>query len=210
MSDTDGGTKWEVGEAGKGIIEARRAGDVEAEVQALIRFSDGLRNISVESVGKVVIPLDHKIDALSRYVTDLTAQYRDLDRGDQFRAGQLYKQFGDFLKDADARFTGFDEAIRGHGAILLAVQEAVRSLGGIRAQVDDHETRITAIESHGAPAKAVDEIHQLRDELQVVRGEVNEVRSVLVLTRRQLWLTWVPIAVFVALIVITIMVRGWQ
>lgn len=56
------------------------------------------------------------------------------------------------------RFNAFGEELTG-------LMEAVRSLGGLmtglRAKVDDHETRIGAIETHGAPADAVDLLSQL-------------------------------------------------
>lgn len=155
------------------------------------------------AAGGVVMPLDKKIDGVASLLTALTTEQRRIDNESQNRVTYFYNQMGAFLKDADARFKSYD-------AVFVSVQEALSRLGGLEARVERVEVgqakleiRVEAVETQGAPAKAVDELHHLRT-------EIKEVRSLLILTRRQLWLTWIPVACFVLLVVISIIARGGQ
>jgi len=59
--DTRGGTQWELETAGKSMIAARHAGDIDGEVLALLRFSEGLRNSSLGVVGVVLQPISKEV-----------------------------------------------------------------------------------------------------------------------------------------------------
>jgi hypothetical protein len=187
-------TQWDIEQAWLEVVAAREQGNIDAEALAMRRFSEGLRNSAMGAAGSVLMPLDAKIDALTDLFKQSEIRQKRMEDGVEGRADYFYQQFGAFLKNADARFDGY-------GGTITTVLEAVRSLGGLPAQVEDHEVRIVALETHGAPAQAVGELYLLRSELA-------EVRQLLIVTRRQLWLTWIPVAAFVLLVVLTIVLRG--
>lgn len=180
--NTRGGTQWELDEAWRLVIEARDSGDQASEALGMRRFSEGLRNSSLGVVGSVLAPLDGKIEKLAT----LISRHYEAENKDR---GAL----------RDHLDTQFDK-----------LWGAVDRLGGLEARVErvelglvKTEIRLIAVETQGVPAKAVDELTKLRNEMQ-------EIRAILVLTRRQLWLTWIPIATFVILVVVSIVVRGWR
>lgn len=119
-----GGTAWELRTAGDQMIEARRAGDIEAEALALLRFAEGLRNSSVGVVGQVLAPI---ADSMKR----LTDQIDRRDSADlRWRA--------DLRDHIDARFDNRDGEV---DALAAAVQEAVRGLKKFEQRMDALEKR---------------------------------------------------------------------
>ena len=154
MNDTQGGTAWELATAGEQMVAARRAGDPEAEVLALIRFADGLRNSSVGVVGQVVSPLADQIKALAEIVTnarqhDLTWRTEERQRRDA-QSTRLYEEL-------DKLIAASEESARGLGKIDHRVDAVVARLDVKRVTIADHEQRITALESNNTRLEALED-----------------------------------------------------
>ncbi len=180
MSDKQGGTQWELDEAWKLVIQSRDAGDQDGEAIGMRRFSEGLRNSSLGVVGSVLSPLDKKIDRLTS-VIDL--HYTQENKARAELRIHIDGQFDRIYKELDR-------------------------LGGLEARVERVEVgqakleiRVDAVETHGAPAKAVDELIQLR-------ADVENIRRMLVLTRRQLWLTFAAVASIALIFLLAILAGG--
>lgn len=124
-SDHTGGTQWELVTAGQQMIDARRANDPEAEVKAMIRFADGLRNSSVGVVGAVVLPLSEQIKELAEIVTN--ARHADLNWRTEERSTR------------DAQNTRLYEEL---DRLIAASGEAARGLGKLEARLDVDEQRL--------------------------------------------------------------------
>lgn len=137
-SQDKGGALWERGEAWKLIAAAMADGNADALELGWSRYSDAMVNAALGVTGKILIPLDGKIDRLSALIN------RHYEHENKERAElrtHLDTQFDRIYKELDR-------------------------LGGLEARVErvevglaKVEVRQEAIEAHGAPAKAVDELH---------------------------------------------------
>lgn len=185
-SQEQGGVAWERETAWRMIAAAMDAGDSDALALGWSRYSDAMANGALSAAGAVLIPLDRRI----QHLTDLFEKARTADL--DWRADERARRD----QQADRVYQELDR-------LAVAAEDTARRLGGLSEKVEAHEVRIVALETQGMPAGAVSEIH-------ILRSEVEHIRSLLILTRRQLWLTWIPIATFVVLVVISIIVRGWQ
>lgn len=150
MSDTRGGTRWELQTAWDMIIAARDAGDDAALELGWRRYSEGLKNSAIGAAGGVLIPLDNKITELVTLFHN--ARTADLDWRTEERT----------RRDAQS-----DRIYTELNGLSTAIGELARGLGGLERRVTvvekvtlpNIDNRLIAVETQGAPAKAVDELH---------------------------------------------------
>lgn len=214
MSDEkkEGGSEWELSEAIRLMGEAQSSGDPSQVATAMRRHAEALTNVT----NTIMIPtlrqvlesvVRSEVGAVRSDIAKLAEQNVRIDTRQQNADTASLSWRTELRIHIDGQFDHFGEEL---DSFKQETREALAALGGLEARVERVEVgqakleiKVESLEAHGAPAKAVDELHQLR-------GEVSEIRSLLILTRRQLWLTWIPVAAFVLLVVISIIVRGWQ
>ena len=147
--DTRGGTQWELETAGKSMIAARHAGDVDGEVLALLRFSEGLRNSSLGVVGQVLAPLSAEVHeqkkALDTMVTTMqhisavVVQIAETQKKSDARLGKLENEVADLVgrttaSEADrADIRGRLERVEAVDAELARLRDEVASVKAIIA-----------------------------------------------------------------------------
>lgn len=195
---TTGGADWEIGEAARKLSAALGVDGAQADALriALSDHAAAVGSKSTSMIAALITPLLTGQLETREAIAALAEQNVRIDARQQ---------------NADVAALNWRTELRTHidGQFDRIYTELDR-LGGLEARVERVEVgqvkleiKVESLEIHGAPAKAIDEIHLLR-------GEIEAVRSLLVVTRRQLWLTWIPIATFVVLVVATLMVRGWR
>jgi len=153
-----GGTHWELVTAGDQMIAARRANDPDAEVLALIRFADGLRNSSLGVVGQVLAPLAEQIRALGEKI----------ERSDQSRLDNR----SELRSHIDDQFDAFGEELQGlRTDVQHAAVETARRLGKSEADI---ESLLFTQTEHAARLHTIEQAD--RDD---IRAEIKDIKTAL-------------------------------
>jgi hypothetical protein len=145
VKSQEGGVEWEARQALAHAESALIAAgiDPEAYMTAARRHTEAVRNMMlVELVPSFEKALQSIIDksgaaALAEGVAEVkallktqTQNQRAIEADVQSRATYFYKHFDAFLKDADARFTSYDQSI-------ATVEEVARGLGKFSVDIEE-------------------------------------------------------------------------
>ena len=188
--ETQGGADWELGEAARKLTDALAGGEGAAIEAAMRDHAAAVGSKSTQMIAALFTPLMQSVqDARSDIAAvaqeqvevrlalgEAEQRQRQDESQNQFRASQLYQQIGAFLKETDERL---DIA---YGKF----SEAVDRLGGLESRIErveigqaKLEVRVEAVETQGAPADAVSELHQVNKRVG----------------RLELWVTLLTIAI---------------
>lgn len=194
-TDTEarGGADWELGEAARKLTEALGTGEAAAIEAAMRDHAAAVGSKSTQMIAGLFGPLMKGQQETRDAIAALAEQNVRIDLRQQNADVASLQWRTDLREHIDGRFDHF-------GTELDAVNERLASLGGLEARVERVEVgqakleiRVDAVETHGMPAGAVDELHLTNRRL----------------TRLEVWAAILTIAVTAnALIYILIAIGG--
>jgi hypothetical protein len=196
----EGGSDWELSEAIKLMGEATASGDPQQIARAMRRHAEALTNaantIMIPTLKSVLESVVKKeIDALSLHINN--SDRARLDWNTKFQE-ELQSRLDGHALILDADVKSLAASMEG---AAIATGKAFRLAEEAQAGVGMLTGRVEILETHGAPAVVVSELHQLR-------ADVENIYALLILTRRQLWLTFAAVAAIALIFVLAILAGG--
>lgn len=159
-TDKQGGADWEIGEAARklSIVLGVEGEQAEALRLALSDHAAAVGSKSTQMIAALFGPLMSGLQGARADLAELSRQQTIADARliQSDRAIQDWRV--EVRSEINRRFDAFGDEF---DLFQREARETWERLGGLTGKVEDHEVRIVALEVHGAPAKAVDEIHLL-------------------------------------------------
>lgn len=179
-----GGADWELGEAARKLTEAMTSGDAAAIEAALRDHAAAVGSKSTQMISALFVPLMTELRETREDVAqavklqvETDSRSRQSEQSYQTLAGYVYKTLGAFFRNTDARNAQADERDQRIDRTLAAMEEAVRGLGGLTAQIAALDARDT--EQHEESKRDRAALHQrLDDQAEFNRGLAEQLQQI--------------------------------
>jgi hypothetical protein len=150
----DTGHKLELGNATTALVDAFARGDAALIRKAAADHATALNSQATAMAASIAAPLYTQLEEIKKLIGAQARNTKAIEDDIQGRATYFYKHFDAFLKDADARFTGYDqsiatavEAVAVAGKALALAGDAMAGVEALAGAVSDQGERIDTIDS---------------------------------------------------------------